>query len=402
MILSKSYPSYKRFLNVFTVCIAISVITGCGRGEPAKILLNRQSPVSDNPIVLQSKISFELDSITGPKIQCLQYHQNPREELLIFLNEETGVLYLSDYHSKKIISRITIEDNNKNHKKKFQGFYYHNRDSIFLFHFSPTVSLINSKGKIIKQYGLIKNPKGTLLENLPLNGFYSSSTNQGFYSKDTLYLNSVVLGGNKIVKKKIQILLNTRNGTVGLREMEMPKIYRGHNLGNSDYNLYSTAFNPLENKIIYSFPADENLIVRNIHSSSKVDVFANSTFVHFINEYSTGKYKNEVSDPMIEHFMTSASFGNILYDRFRNRYYRIVFLPVNTRDLNYEEKNSPLKQLSIITLDQRFRYLGEIKLPESKFQMYSAFVSKEGLNIQDRPVSDKTLDFTVLKISFLK
>ncbi len=399
MYFSNNFFLVKLIPPVLLICIFFNF--GCQPGEPKRIALQKRSDLVKNISFSQSVKYFELDSITGPKIQCLQYVRLKNQDYLAFLNEETGVLYLNNYQTGKIFSRVVIKDSKPEHRKFFQGFFYQNPDSIFLFYFGPSVALVNNKGEIKKRYNLSNKTAHTPIEQLIVKGFYSSTSNQGFYEQDTLYLNSVVLGGSKMERKKVQILINVKDGKQSFREMDMPPVYRRHNLANGDFHLYSTSYNPKTRKIVYSFPADENLILRNLHDSKQSSFFSGSKYIDFINEYDEKKYRNDISDPMIEHFMTSGSFGSVLFDKFNNLYYRIGFLPVGKKNVNYEEKGAPLKQLCIIVLDQNFKYLGEVKLPADQFQMSSAFVSEKGLNLQQQPLDDELLKFTVFKFNTL-
>src|SRR5690606_22064038 len=141
-----------------------------------------------------------------------------------------------------------------------------NKDSIFMFSFKPTVVLINEKGDVLREYSLMGKRTLSPNDKLPYEGFYSSTSCQGYFGKDTLYLNSIVLGGNNVVRKKVQILLNVIDGNTFLRDMAFPEIYQKYNLGNADFDIYSNCINSDENRIVYSFPAYKNLIIRDITS----------------------------------------------------------------------------------------------------------------------------------------
>lgn len=207
------FPNNLFLLKLIPAALLICVFfnSGCQPGEPKRIGFKKRSDSIKNISFSQSVKYFELDSITGPKVQCLQYVRLKDRDYLAFLNEETGVLYLNDYQTGKIFSRLAIQDNKRDHRKLFQGFYYQNPDSIFLFYFGPSVALVNDKGEIKKRYNLSNKTTQTPIEQLIVKGFYSSTSNQGFYEQDTLYLNSVVLGGSKMERKKVQILLNVKD-----------------------------------------------------------------------------------------------------------------------------------------------------------------------------------------------
>src|SRR5215217_4131895 len=74
---------------------------------------------------------FELDSMTSPKMPGVQLFDNGSEYYLSYLNEETGRLYFNDMKTEKIVKSTLIQGPNKEVRKKIQGFYVHNLDSIF-------------------------------------------------------------------------------------------------------------------------------------------------------------------------------------------------------------------------------------------------------------------------------
>ncbi|MDB5143082.1 MAG: hypothetical protein JWQ66_1795 [Mucilaginibacter sp.] len=100
--------------------------------------------------------------------------------------------------------------------------------------------------------------------------------------------------------------------------------------------------------------------------------------------------------------MTTPTFGPIYYDKFKNVYYRLASLPVEEINANYEEKNPPLKRISLEIFDKDFQYLGEKILKKNKYWADNAFVSSEGLNLQNRTGSDSTLDFTTFTFSAIQ
>lgn len=122
--------------------------------------------------------------------------------------------------------------------------------------------------------------------------------------------------------------------------------------------------------------------------------FAGSRFIHTLTTYNKNYFENSISDPNIEHFMTTPSFGGIYYDPFKKYYYRLALLPAGGKNQNYDIKNAPTKQISIIVLNERFHYLGELLLEKNKYSFTIVFVSKAGLNFQNHNRKENTKDFT--------
>lgn len=350
-------------------------------------------------LVKDNIIHLELDSFTAPMISALQEWSNNNTNLLIYLNEETGDLYVNDLATNKIMKKIRVKDSLPTHNKKYQGFYYHNKDSIFLISFKPQITLINDSGTIIREFEMSDlNAKEKFAKDF-LKGLYASTTLASYFADSTLYIGSVVVGNTKNQRKKIQIKLNVHSGEIMSGNVVFPEIYSKYDFGSLNYEIYSVGANKEKKMLLYSFPAYQNLIVNPVLTDSVFDIPAESRHISSFVEYHTDDYKTAKSVPILEYFMTTPCYGGIYYDKYRDVYYRIALLPVAEKDVNYDEKNAPYKQLSVVILDKEFKSLGESRLDANQYQMFSAFVSKDGFNIQNRTRSDTTLDFTTFILS---
>ena len=102
----------------------------------------------------------------------------------------------------------------------------------------------------------------------------------------------------------------------------------------------------------------------------------------------------------IEYFREITSYGNILYDRWNNVYYRIVEKSTPMPGVNLSNK---AKKLAVMILDENFRTIGESDITEEAFACfrYTVFVSQAGLHIQ-RLTDENELTFAVYSLKNLK
>lgn len=375
------------------VMIIASAFTSCNSANN-KIEIQTKQAFNDSISVIKSGIArFELDSITSPLIQALQSYNSGDDSFLIYLNEEIGALYINDIITKRVVKSIKVRDGAEHHNKTYQGFYYHNKDSIFMYSFKPKVTLINEMGEVKQEYILTSNSSDKN-ERQSYLGIWSSTTAPSSHLyNDTLYINSVIVGGNR-ANRKVQILLNVKTGQTRLSNTLFPEQYGKYNFGDINYDIYSNCVNSSKNILVYSFPGYEKVIINQLNGNKVYEKSAQSKYISYFTEYNKSDYSDAISSPTLEYFMTSPLYGGVYYDKFRDLYYRLALLPIEQRNLNYEEKDSPLKQISVIVFDKDFNYLGEQKLEPNKYLMFSAFVSKDGFNIQNRNNSDETFDFT--------
>lgn len=339
---------------------------------------------------------FELDSLTAPLLAGIQLYDANNNYFLAYLNEETGSMYFNDMQTFKIVKTISMKGSSQEFKKKFQGFYVHTPDSIFMVHFSPHVSLVNDSGIVLKKYNV--KSLGNKRERLLTGGLSSTTKNHPYLFQNKLYISSYVVGNlEDKEQRQVQIILNLNNGQTYLGSPVIPKEYNNKDFGGIHYFLYSTTFNPSTKSMIYSFPASSNLYINPLGSTIMTSKIATSTYFDTIDEYEESKYSEAKSMKVGEYFMQNPSYGTVLYDKYRDVYYRMALLPVDVKNANYEAKNPPLKKISLIVFDKNFNYLGETQLERDKYWSASAFVSRDGLNIQNRTDSDATLDFTTFK-----
>ena len=82
-----------------------------------------------------------------------------------------------------------------------------------------------------------------------------------------------------------------------------------------------------------------------------------------------------------DHYRLNYMYEGIIYDQYRNCYYRFVSLPKTKEDLGSGDlKTSRIKDIAVIILDEDFNKIGETIIPQEYSNMIY-FVSKGGLNL---------------------
>ena len=160
-----------------------------------------------------------------------------------------------------------------------------------------------------------------------------------------------------------------------------PEIYQKGNWGGGlTYRLpYYTI---VGDSLIVSFSASHELIVFNLRKKTKHVFFAGSRYVNEIVPFHF--HKRRVSsiddDSAWKWYLNTPSYEGILYDKYRNVYYRFVRLPLSK---NCAMDGVNKKPVSVIILDSKMQYIGETLLDsQSIYIPGNSFVSIDGLNIQ--------------------
>ena len=210
---------------------------------------------------------------------------------------------------------------------------------------------------------------------------------------NSIYFVTYTMGEFDDNKRFVLLEYNKENDSI-CYHVNYPTIYSKSNWGGALYRQVYTCFNPIQNSIVFSFPVSHSIFVFDCKSKKTKEYYCGSTYINGIKSFSNDKDKQLDAQGSYSHFMINNSYGPILYDKYRNVYYRIFEVPYKNHNEDY------FKKIGIITLDDRFRIIGE--------QMFGAFhgttmlVVPDGLlvpKIAEYPVLDSPLSFYLYKIS---
>jgi hypothetical protein len=192
-----------------------------------------------------------------------------------------------------------------------------------------------------------------------------------------LTLGSPMVSSDFFDTYKPQFSVNiTTDSLTWVSKITYPNFYRERFWPESFVSL-STAKNH-SNELIYSWAASDSLIVLDSKHQKLKTVLAKSIYSKptlFGNEpiSESDKWKLNV---------TNLSYIQILYDSFREVFYRIVLLPREVEDHEYLDHTSTyLNDFSVMVFDKDFKFLGETKFSGGVYHPYLAFVGKKGLYI---------------------
>jgi len=166
-------------------------------------------------------------------------------------------------------------------------------------------------------------------------------------------------------------------------------VYRSANWGGVHMRTPYAAYNAGEDKLLLSLPADHQLQV--IDSAWQVkEVYAGTRERCCISALPFPKAHQKMQDPdlPLRYFTGTPSYRNIIFDPYRQRYYRLLQLPPAATALNHEGLAE--KPAKIIAFDTAFRYLGEAPLPMG-LALDNFFVTARGLYFLDAGNKDPNI-----------
>ena len=138
---------------------------------------------------------------------------------------------------------------------------------------------------------------------------------------------------------------------------------------------FSRVFNGKE--FIYSFYVSEDIVVTSVDHSEVKKISVKSKYLD------SPIVKQEVSERGPQLNLELARYGDLIYDPYREVYYRFVY-PKTTLEDNIRWWGKSVygrKKFSVIILNKDFQIIGETLFPESIYNSYVFFVHKDGLYI---------------------
>jgi len=333
---------------------------------------------------------FQLDSETVQETNLIQLLVQNDTLLFTFANEYDNSIVLYDYLSNRFISKIKFEKEGPNGVGHITSYYYHSYDSIYIFNqWLEKIFLLNHQAK--KQNEFVFNVRTHISSELSPPSPYPLTVAPIQKISDILIFPGIQVSNDDNTFRPSTILYNLNTNDIKFVN-NLPKLYKSMNWGHPIvYNYANTTFN--KNKIILSLGADHNITVYDIEKDE------NKTFNAATKHYSDIKSfhlpENTDFQAMNDHYMSNLCYRNILFDCYRNVYYRFACLP----HPNYNKEDKYLRRpISVIILDSEFNIVGETLLPEFEYLILQTFVSPDGLQIQILSDDDDYMIFKTFKL----
>jgi hypothetical protein len=178
-----------------------------------------------------------------------------------------------------------------------------------------------------------------------------------------------------------------------------PQVYVDNNMGSFQNYPISYTFNPEKNEIAIAFRASCQLSIFNLDTKSEKLVSVKSNYFDSIPLPHPGKDRHYSSQSeSFRHYITKPVFGEIIYDKYRQIYYRFVLHGVNNPDLQKGAKAFYDKEMSIIVTDNDFQIIGETPKFLGHYSPQS-FVTKEGLHILKLNKDENKAIYSIFRLS---
>jgi len=332
------------------------------------IVNNREKVEYKYELIGRKNICFKLDSITSHIFTASEYNDKTRSYAFIHRNR----LLVYDYETQELTNDILIKAANPT------SFSFINKDTIIVSDYNANSFLfMDSRGSVYKSIKV--NPK-ILYYPFPVNKIAPLK-----YENDTIIfwgnMSGEYINENKN-NRNVMGIVDISNGQVQYN-VPYSNVYNARNWGGGLYRWVYACYNSKENKYIVSFPADHNIY--KVYTTGIIgEFYAGSNFIDEIEFLDTPKWIPINSEEKTKHFVENHSYANIIYDKWREVYYRIA--EIKTK---YENKMGWQKEISVIILNKNLKIIGETKIKECNHNYrYAIFVNEKGLHIPQNTDED--------------
>lgn len=326
-------------------------------------------------------LKFPLNSKTSLLIKAICPFLDDGTEYLTFQNNMESEILVYNMKKQTYVRTISFDREGPNGIGWFGGYYIKGWNEIYLPDMMRSeINIVNSNGRLLRTISYAETVQGK--KTIPFTSLTSTYTPMVFIGHQ-LYIPQTInlmYGSKALEDSPVTVVLDTL--TYKLKELpfRFPKIMSLEDVKNkslgSEYS-YSRCFDG--KNFIYSFFFDENIYITP-PSHKRIDKIAVKS--RYINEL---KFVDRTPDNLnlVAKALSELPFySNLIYDKYRNVYYRFVFPKVElpTNEKNYAEIwQMGRTKFSIIILNDQFEVIGETLFPENVYASTQYFIRKDGL-----------------------
>lgn len=376
------------------------VMISCGK---RKADVNEQSIHYDYELTSKEKIkSFELDNDTYYNAFYLyRFTDDLGQEYVSFLNYRTNQILFYDFSSCQLLFKTELPSEGPHGVNRISGYYIKDWNNIYVSSYGiPGLIRIDTAG-LIRQ----KIPYGKTNEGYEIIPSYEPSSRP--------YIPPIFIGNKVYITQKpvdrlysathtpVSVVIDTLNKTCAQCPFFYGDILEKDHLSKSGDTRFSRDYDG--EHFIYSFYTDEYIYVTSIDHQQVRKIKVKSKYIDRIKNETTPD--NSDANLMVKNTLERAQYGDLIYDKYRNVYYRFAYPQTELDFDNYLQRTFfGRKRFSVIILDKEFNIIGETLFPESIYNSYVFFVHSDGLYIsKDYQInydqSDDSLNFQLFELS---
>jgi len=338
---------------------------------------NEESHVFADIMTLKVKTTkkFAIDQSTSYQTLFLNvyYDNKEKKRYLTYQDGEGNCIQFYGFDSEVLERKICFSKQGPNSVRKLTGYKVINFDSIYVIDkSSKTLALFNGQGVKKENYRLLLGSE----TNQTSTAWAFSPTSFLLIENDSIYLpahpnRSPYYLGSPFVA------VDLKSGNYEY----IGKYTDYYSDPNDEWNenifggFFSHSYNSKTKNMIFSFQGDPYIYTGHPRNPLRQKFLARSE------KFYGAKPPANKALSSAEHFLSIDSYVYILYDSYRDLYYRVASHSTDLLKTDLTKNKSEDKIMSIIILDASFEKVGEVYLPPNRYFFRTMFVEKEGLYI---------------------
>ncbi|MEZ5039386.1 MAG: DUF4221 family protein [Saprospiraceae bacterium] len=327
-------------------------------------------------------IVIPIDNRTSYKSYCVQYIENAGMPLLAYESREKNAIQFYHLLTKKLIHEVVFPRVGDKAIDELAGFFIADLNHIYIIGDQlRRLFIVDSLGNIDQVFSI---DKSLISKENDFGTSGAISIFPAIKSENHLY---VFAGPNFNIMeipgegKAFEMAISLRTGEIKTWGT-YPEVYNGFKGINQ--MVPSRTFDG--KRFIYSFPITPTLYWKNIDEQNPVLKTESNTIGMPLQGINT---QMNVQDELNRYTLENPYYSTIAYDKWRDFLYRVVFLPINVKNLSTGGANVFAdKPFKIQVFNSTFEFLGEKEFKGGVFDPKEFFITPAGLYIsENNPIS---------------
>jgi len=377
--------------NLTSLLIILTLLSSCSTDNSR----NQSTSIS----IKKNFLEVGVDNKTSNFSRGLQAYSNQEDEFLFNINWNQNSLQIYDLKTGNFKNEVFFQTEGNDAVGRIFGYYVHNMDSIFLFTQQTSEIILIDSASTIKSRIDYEVPG--IFSNAFVHNAYFISTpilkNNELLVKTHLQGNYRSMTDEELEKKSITYSVNIESGKVELLDQKYPEDYLNEGLKFFEYSMAGNT-----EKVVFSFFGDHRLFYTS--AANENELKSKEVKSTYLKDKLPLFPVNGAREATYEYLFASDHYESLLYDKYRNIYYRFAFPAQefeNMKELG-RFRDAP-NSFSIMILDQNLDVIEELLFDESRLVPNNVFIGTEGLYIstshpENPEVKEDKMVFDLLKV----
>lgn len=340
---------------------------------------------------------FLIDENTRIPKHCLWTFKDQEKEYLVFPNRGRELLFY-DMNSQEVLKKVTFDKEGENGIDYVGTFGIIDFNNIYIAHTSEAIIYVTDTTARVHSKINYEKTEDSKTYMMPTYAYTKVHSPICFFG-DSIYISQEPngsLGEDFVNESPVGVMIDRVTGKI--TETPLKYTLAIDNTKNYPYatggDAVSTCYDG--ESFIYSDEIKDSIYTLSLDFKELKKYSAKSRYIK--------KTKVEVLpeatiDYRLKRKCELPVYGNLIYDKYRNVYYRFAF---PKQDLDGERDFMEIyqegrKQFSIIILDKDFNILGETLFPEYTYNSYIYIIREDGLYLNNNHSKRPDFDENILR-----